>query len=85
MSARVSSLWAADEDGETSKALTSSKEFVRRWQALRAQPEARWMRSRMCAWRIAYACVGVYVRWQALRAQPEARVVMGLLVPEPEA
>ena len=83
MSARVSSLWAADEDGETSKALTSSKEFVRRWQALRAQPEARWMRSRMCAWRIAYACVGVYVRWQALRAQPEARVVMGLLVPEP--
>ena len=41
MSARVSSLWAADEDGETSKALTSSKEFVRRWQALRAQPEAR--------------------------------------------
>ena len=53
MSARVSSLWAADEDGETSKALTSSKEFVR--------------------------------RWQALRAQPEARVVMGLLVPEPEA
>jgi hypothetical protein len=83
MSARVSSLWAADEDGETSKALTSSKEFVRRWQALRAQPEARWMRWRMCAWRIAYACVGVYVRWQALRSQPEARVVMGLLVPEP--
>ena len=83
MSARVSSLWAVDEDGETSKALTSSKEFVRRWQALRAQPEARWMRSRMCAWRIEYACVGVYVRWQALRAQPEARVVMGLLVPEP--
>ena len=61
MSARVSSLWAADEDGETSKALTSSKEFVRRWQALRAQPEARLMRWRVCVWRIAYARVGVCV------------------------
>ena len=39
MSARVSSLWAVDEDGETSKALTSSKEFVRRWQALDANGE----------------------------------------------